>query len=65
MLCSHLASLVFLVAPRYTSPDQRPPEIRMLPFIQLQEPQALFVGLTVCWGLWRGFGDPSTGGVAG
>ena len=31
------------------------PETRTLLFTQLQEPRALFVGLTVGWGLWGGF----------
>jgi hypothetical protein len=41
------------------------PETRTLLFTQLQEPRALFVGLTVGWGLWGGFGNSSTGGMAG
>lgn len=39
-------------------------ETRTLLFTQLQEPWALFVGLTVGWGLWRGFGNENTGGMS-
>lgn len=40
------------------------PETRTLLFTHLQEPRTLFVGLPVGWGLWRGFGNSSIGGMA-